>query len=47
MCRSSYSLDIFQETPSTSELAKKLVTKKLLIFKRYQVDPKKIKFPLQ
>jgi hypothetical protein len=32
MCRSSYSLDIFQQTPNKSELAKELVTRKLIRF---------------
>jgi hypothetical protein len=41
------SLDIFQQTTSTSEPSKELVTKELLIFKHYQVDPKNIKCPLQ
>jgi hypothetical protein len=41
------SLDIFQQIASTSEPSKELVTKELLIFRRYQVDPKNIKCPLQ
>jgi hypothetical protein len=40
-------LDIFQQTTSTSELTKELVTRKLLIFKCYQVDPKDIKCHVQ
>jgi hypothetical protein len=40
-------LDIFQQTASTSGPSKELVTKQLLIFKHYQVDPKDIKCPLQ
>jgi hypothetical protein len=40
------SLDIFEMTASTSELAMKLVNKELLIFKHYQVDVKDIKCPL-
>jgi len=41
------SLDIFQQTTSTSGPSKELVTKQLLIFIRYQVYPKDIKCPLQ
>ncbi len=40
-------LDIFQQTISTNKPSKKLVTRELLIFKRYQVDPKDIKCPPQ
>jgi hypothetical protein len=40
-------LDIFEQTASTSELAKELVKRKLLVFKRYQMDVKDIKCPLQ
>jgi hypothetical protein len=40
------SLDIFEMTASTSELAMKLVNRELLIFKHYQVDVKDIKCPL-
>jgi hypothetical protein len=36
-------LDIFQHIVSTIEPSKELVTKELLIFKRYQVDPRDIK----
>jgi len=36
-------LDIFQQIASISELTKELVTRKLFIFKCYQVDPKDIK----
>ncbi len=36
-------LDIFELTISTSEPTTKLITKKLLIFKYYQVDPRAIK----
>ncbi len=36
-------LDIFQQIASTSKLTKELVTRKLLIFKCYQVNPKDIK----
>jgi hypothetical protein len=38
-----YSLDIFQQISSTSEPTKELVTRKLLIFRHYQMDPKDIK----
>jgi hypothetical protein len=37
------SLNIFQQTASTSKPSKELVTKELLIFKRYQMNPKDIK----
>jgi hypothetical protein len=40
-------LDIFEQTFSTSEQMKELVTKTLLIFKCYQVDHKEIKSPFQ
>jgi len=40
-------LDIFEQTPSTSELAIELVTRKMLIFKCYQVNSKEFKCPLQ
>ncbi len=40
------SLDIFETTTNTSEPTTKLVNKKLLIFRRYQVDVKNIKCPL-
>ncbi len=42
-----YSLDIFQQIASTSEPTKELVTKELLVFKHYQMDPKYIKWLLQ
>jgi hypothetical protein len=42
-----FSLDIFQLTTSTNEPSKELVTKELVIFKRYKVNPKDIKCPLQ
>jgi hypothetical protein len=41
------SLDIFEMTTSTSELTMKLVNRELLILKRYQVDVKDIKCPIQ
>jgi hypothetical protein len=40
-------LDIFHQTASTSELTKELITRELLIFKCYQVDPKDIKCHFQ
>jgi hypothetical protein len=42
-----FSLDIIQQIASTSEPSKELITRELLIFKHYQVDPKDIKCPLQ
>ncbi len=41
------SLDIFDMIASISEPTTELVNKELLIFKRYQVDVKDIKCPLQ
>jgi len=43
----SHSLDIFEQTTSTSEPAKKLVKRKLLVFRKYQLDVKDIKCFLQ
>jgi hypothetical protein len=47
MCRSKSdedsNLNIFQHIASTIEPSKELVTKELLIFRCYQVDPKDIK----
>ncbi len=40
-------MDSFEPTSSTSELAKELVKKEVLIFRRYQIDVKDIKCPLQ
>jgi hypothetical protein len=40
-----YSLDIFEQIES--ELAKKLIKRGILIFRRYQLDVKDIKCPLQ
>jgi hypothetical protein len=40
-------LDFFEMTINTIEPVIELVNKKLLIFKRFQVDPKEIKCPLQ
>jgi hypothetical protein len=40
-------LDIFEQTASTNELTKELVKMELLVFKRYQLDIKDIKCPLQ
>jgi hypothetical protein len=42
-----YSLDIFEQIASTSELVGELVKRELLIFKRYQLVVKDIKCPLQ
>jgi len=39
-------LDIFEMATNTSEPTTKLVNRKLLIFKRYQLDVKDIKCPL-
>jgi hypothetical protein len=36
----NFNLDIFEETINTNELVKFFVTKELLIFKHYQVNPK-------
>ncbi len=47
IANASSNLDILKQTPSTNELATKLVTKELLIFKCYQVDLKEIKCSLQ
>jgi len=41
-----YNLDIFEQTTSTNEPIKKLVKRVLLVFKRYQLDVKDIKYPL-
>jgi hypothetical protein len=41
------SLDIFQHTTSTSEPSMELVTRELLIFRHYQVDPNDTKCLLQ
>jgi hypothetical protein len=41
------SLEIFEQIANTSELAEKLVKRELLVFKRYQLDVKDIKCPLQ
>jgi hypothetical protein len=42
-----FNLDIFRQTASTSEPSKELVTRELVIFRCYQVDPKDIKCLLQ
>jgi len=39
-------LDIFEMSTRTSELAKEVVNKELLMFRRFQVDIKDIKCPL-
>jgi hypothetical protein len=41
------SLNIFEQTTSTSELTEELVKRKFLVFKRYKLDVKDIKCPLQ
>ncbi len=40
-------MDIFEQTPITSEPTIKIVTREMLIFKCYQVNSKEIKWPLQ
>jgi hypothetical protein len=40
-------LDIFEMTTNKSEPTTKLINKKLMIFKRYEVDVKDIKCPFQ
>jgi hypothetical protein len=40
-------LDIFEQTPITSEPTIKIVKREMLIFKHYQVNFKEIKWPLQ
>jgi len=40
-------LDIFEQTTRRSESTTKLVTKRMLIFKYYQMDSKEFKCPLQ
>jgi hypothetical protein len=40
-------LDIFQQTTCTNEPSKELVTRELLIFRCYQMNPKDIKCPFQ
>jgi hypothetical protein len=39
-------LDIFKQTTSTSEPAEELVKRELLVFMRYQLDVKDIKYLL-
>jgi energy-converting hydrogenase A subunit M len=41
------SLDIFEMITNTSEPSMKLINREFLIFKRYQVDVKNIKCPMQ
>jgi hypothetical protein len=43
MIDEDYSLHIFQQIAATSEPTKELVTRDLLIFRHYQMDPKDIK----
>jgi hypothetical protein len=45
--RTSTNQNIFERTASTSEPAKELVKRELLVFRRYQLDVKNIKCPLQ
>jgi hypothetical protein len=40
-------MDIFEMFARTSELAKEVVNKELLMFRRFQVDVKDIKCPLE
>jgi hypothetical protein len=40
-------LEIFEQTPITREPTIKIVTMEMLIFKRYQINSKEIKWPLQ
>jgi hypothetical protein len=40
-------LDIFEQITSISKLVKELVRRELLIFRRYQLNVKDIKCPLQ
>jgi hypothetical protein len=42
-----FNLNIFQHIVSISEPSKEFVTRELLIYKRYRVDPKDVKCPLQ
>jgi hypothetical protein len=41
------SLDIFEMSTRTNEITKEVVNKELLMFKRFQVDVKDIKCPLE
>jgi hypothetical protein len=41
------SLDIFEQIASTSEPTKEVMKRELLVFRRYQLDVKDIKCPLQ
>jgi hypothetical protein len=43
-CDEDFNLDSFQQIACTSEPSKELVTRELLIFRHYQVNPKDIKF---
>jgi hypothetical protein len=42
-----YNSDIFEITNSTSKPSKELMNKELLIFQRYEIDAKDIKYLLQ
>jgi hypothetical protein len=41
-----YNLDTFETTNSTSKPSKELINKELLIFQRYEIDAKDIKYVL-
>jgi hypothetical protein len=43
----NHSLEIFGMTTNTSEPIEEIVKKELLIFRKFQMDVKKIKYPLQ
>jgi hypothetical protein len=43
----NHSLEIFEMTTNTSEPIEELVNKKLLIFRKFQMDVKKMRCPLQ
>ncbi len=42
-----YSLDIFEQTTNTNEPVKEFMNRELLVFRKYQLDVKDIKCPLQ
>jgi hypothetical protein len=42
-----YDLDVFEQSPNTSEVAMELITREMLIFRCYQVDSKEFKCPLR
>jgi hypothetical protein len=43
----NYNLNIFEQTANTNEPAEELVKMELLVFRRYQLDAKDIKCPIQ